>query len=91
MNSGNTFPFAARLELQTFRGIGDYPATPTGGPVKPVVELVVDYSVPDVSNPLIEICLMQGPQLIQTHFKRVDNSTAVCRQLPRLKETGLTE
>lgn len=77
MNSGNTFPFAARRGLQAFRRIGDYPATSTGRPVKEFVELVVDYSVADIAKHVIEIRRMTGPQVIETLFKRVDKRNAV--------------
>lgn len=70
MNSGNTFPFPTRRGLDTFKRIGDYPATKTGRPVKEVVELVVDYSVPDIAQHVVQVRRMKEPQIIKTLYMR---------------------
>lgn len=70
MNSGNTFPFAARRGLHTFKRISDYPTTNTGRPVKEVVELVVDFSVPDIAEHVVQVRRMKGQQIIKTLYMR---------------------
>jgi hypothetical protein len=68
MNSGNTFPMPFPRGMQTFQRIENYSAKPNGGPSKEVVELVVDYSVPDIAKHVIEIRRMKGTQVIQKMF-----------------------
>lgn len=70
MNSGNTFPFPARRGLNTFKRISDYAATNTGRPVKEVVELVVDDSVPDIAQHVVHVRRMKGQQIIKTLYMR---------------------
>lgn len=60
MNSGNTFPVPHKRGARTFRRISDYPVRKNGRPEKEVVELVVDYSVPDVASYVIEAWRMKN-------------------------------
>ena len=60
MNSGNTFPFPVSRGMDTFKRIGDYPVNSKGSPIKEVVELVVDYRVPDIADHIIEVRRMKG-------------------------------
>jgi hypothetical protein len=64
MNSGNTFPIPHRRNLDTFRRIKDYPVKRSGGPEKPVVEVVTDYSVPDISKFVVGVRRMRGAEVI---------------------------
>lgn len=62
MNSGNTLPFPLPRDPSIFRRIADYPVKRTGAPVKEVVELVVDYAVPDIAHHVLDVARMQGDQ-----------------------------
>jgi hypothetical protein len=59
INSGATLFNPAPRGIDTFRSIADYPAKERGpmkgGPAKPVVELTVDYSVPEVAGLVDEV------------------------------------
>ena len=65
MNSGNTFPFPVPRGIDTFKRIGDYPVNSKGTPIKEVVELVVDYSVPDIADHVIEVRRMKGSEVLK--------------------------
>ena len=60
MNSGNTFPMPHKRGANTFCRVSDYPSKSSGLPVKPVVEFLVDHSVPDISDHVIEIRHIAG-------------------------------
>ncbi|MFK4073688.1 DUF7002 family protein [Ectopseudomonas khazarica] len=64
MNSGNTWPVPHRRGKDIFRRIPDYPVKRSGGPVKKVVELVVDYAVPNISDFVIEVRRMRGSEVL---------------------------
>lgn len=55
LNSGNTFPMPHRREVADFCTIEDYPCRRSGKPVKPVVEVTVDYAVPDIARHVVEV------------------------------------
>lgn len=65
MNSGNTFPIPHRRGGDTFRRIGDYPSKKNGQPRKEVVEVVVDYSIPDIARHVIAVRRMRGDQVLR--------------------------
>lgn len=50
MNSGNTTPWAHPRGFDVFYRIADYPVKASGQPKKEVAEVVLDYSVLDISN-----------------------------------------
>lgn len=60
MNSGNTLPIPHYRDETIFKRIPDYPVNRVGTPLKEVVELVVDYSVPDIANHVIDVTRVQG-------------------------------
>jgi hypothetical protein len=60
MNSGNTFPYPHRRDLSIFRTIHDYPVKKNGAPLKPVAELTVEYSVPDIANFVVDVATIKG-------------------------------
>lgn len=61
MNSGNTFPMPHARTLRDFMTIANYPARPrSGGPIKKVVEVVTDYSIPNIKDYVIEVRSIQG-------------------------------
>lgn len=64
MNSGNTMPIPHRRGRDVFRRIPDYPVKRSGKPAKPVVELVVDYAVPDIANFVVEVRRMKGSEVL---------------------------
>lgn len=66
MNSGNTFPMPHRRGATTFRRIADYPCDPNGKPVREVVEVVVDYSIPDIAQHVTEVRRMKGRTVLGT-------------------------
>jgi hypothetical protein len=66
MNSGNTFPIPHRRGGSTFRRIPDYPTKKSGMPTKEVVEVVVDYRVPDIAKHVVAVRRMRGDEVLQT-------------------------
>lgn len=66
MNSGNTLPIPHWRDPSIFKRISDYPVNRAGNPIKEVVELVVDYSVPDISAHVVAVTRMQGDQSFGT-------------------------
>lgn len=65
MNSGNTWPIPHRRDKEIFHRIADYPVKPSGKPVKNVVELVVDYSVPNIADYVVEVRRMRGGEVLK--------------------------
>lgn len=55
MNSGCTIPFPHKRSLKTFRRIAEYPYASRKRNRDPIVELAVDYSVPDICDFVIEV------------------------------------
>lgn len=64
MNSGNTWPMPHPRGIDVFKRIPNYPANTRGKPVKRVVELVVDHSVPDMARYVVEVRRMRGSELL---------------------------
>lgn len=64
MNSGNTWPMPHRRGTEIFHRIPDYPVKRSGNPDKNVVELVVDYAVPDIANFVLEVRRMRGSEVL---------------------------
>lgn len=64
MNSGNTWPVPHPRGMDVFKRIADYPAKPSGAPLKEVVEVVVDYSIPDIANYVTEVRRMKGREIL---------------------------
>ncbi|MBK5373326.1 hypothetical protein JFT81_01590 [Pseudomonas sp. TH43] len=65
MNSGNTFPMPHARGLEDFMSISDYPVKPrSGAPVKKVVEVVTDYSIPNIKDYVIEVRSIQGQTVL---------------------------
>lgn len=65
MNSGNTWPVPHPRGMNDFLRIDDYPAkVRTGGPAKEVVEVVVDYSVPDIADFVTQVRRMKGKDVL---------------------------
>jgi hypothetical protein len=60
MNSGNTLPIPHYRDESIFKRIPDYPVNSVGTPLKAVVELVVDYSVPDIANHVVDVTRVKG-------------------------------
>jgi hypothetical protein len=64
MNSGNTFPYPQPRGKDLFKRISDYPSKKNGKPAKDIVEVVVDYSVPDIRNFVVNVQRMRGDEVI---------------------------
>lgn len=65
MNSGNTFPMPHPRGVGDFMTIDAYPAKPrTGGPVKRVVEVVTDYSIPNIKDYVTEVRSICGRDIL---------------------------
>jgi hypothetical protein len=64
MNSGNTWPIPHRRGTEVFRRIADYPVKASGRPAKAVVELVVDYAVPNIADYVLEVRRMKGSEVL---------------------------
>ena len=62
MNSGNTWPWPHIRGSDTFCRIPDYPIKRSGNPYTEVVELVVDYSVPNISDYVIDVRRIKGDE-----------------------------
>lgn len=61
MNSGNTWPLPHARGMDDFKRITDYPTKKrSGAPHKEVVEVVVDYSIPDIADYVVEVRRMRG-------------------------------
>lgn len=66
MNSGNTFPMPHIRSLSTFQRIANYPTKRNGSPQKEVVEVVVDYSIPDIAGFVMEVRRIKGREVLGT-------------------------
>lgn len=65
MNSGNTWPVPHPRGMMDFLRIPDYPTKrQSGAPLKEVVEVVVDYSIPDIAKYVVEVRRMQGNKVL---------------------------
>jgi hypothetical protein len=65
MNSGNTFPVPHPRGMADFMRIADYPAKKrTGAPAKEVVEIVFDYSIPDITTYVTEVRRIKGKEIL---------------------------
>jgi hypothetical protein len=65
MNSGNTWPVPHPRGMDDFKRIADYPTKArSGAPLKEVVEVVVDYSIPDIAQYVLEVRRMQGKSVL---------------------------
>lgn len=60
MNSGNTFPMPFPRDETIFKRIDDYPVNRRNNPTKNIVEVLVDYSVPDIASHVVEVWRMRG-------------------------------
>jgi hypothetical protein len=66
MNSGNTWPVPHRRGMADFMRIQDYPTRrSSGAPLKEVVEVVVDYSIPNIAKFVIEVRRMKGKEMLE--------------------------
>jgi len=79
INSGTTKPFpstASRRGRATFLPIADYPYAQWRAngrkPGERVVELTVDYSIPDIARFVRRVDRMQGSTVLGTHYGRPD-------------------
>lgn len=70
MNSGNTLPIPHYRDETIFKRIPDYPVNGAGTPLKEVVELVVDYSVPDIANHVVDVTRVKGDVELGVIWKR---------------------
>lgn len=65
MNSGNTWPVPHERGMADFKRIADYPTKQrSGAPAKEVVEVVVDYSIPDIAEYVLEVRRMKGKDVL---------------------------
>lgn len=64
MNSGNTFPMWLPRGLNDFKSIDAYPVKSSGDPEKAVVEVVVDYAVPDLAKYVVQVRRMKSKEVL---------------------------
>jgi hypothetical protein len=64
MNSGNTWPMPHARDVGVFQPIDTYSTRPNGAPRKEVVEVVVEYSVPDIAKHVVEVRRMRGGEVL---------------------------
>lgn len=73
MNSGCSIPFVHKRGLSTFRRISDYPyANRKSRGLEPVVELVVDYAVPDIKEFVLRVDFMACNKTPRTIWRQGD-------------------
>ncbi len=60
MNSGNTFPYPHERDFDIFKSIEAYPVNTKGNPVKPVAEFTLHYSVPNISDYVLDVETTKG-------------------------------
>lgn len=70
INSGQTGRFAHSRGVTTFQRIPDYPARRSGSPAKEVVELVVDYAVPDIARQVVCVERMRSDEVLGLIWER---------------------
>jgi hypothetical protein len=70
MNSGCTIPFPHKRDLETFRRIAEYPYASRKRNRDPIVELAVDYSVPDIRDFVTEVRESGAGQRTKLAWKR---------------------
>lgn len=70
MNSGNTWPIPHRRDAEIFKRIPDYPVNNAGNPAKEVVELVIDYAVPDIANHVVDVRRMRADEVLGIVWSR---------------------
>ena len=70
MNSGCTIPFPHKRDLKTFRRIAEYPYPDRKWNRDPIVELAVDYGVPDICHFVTEVREAGAGQGIKIVWKR---------------------
>lgn len=58
------WPMPHRRGAGVFQSIADYPVRPNGAPIKEVVEIVVEHSVPDIARHVIEVRRMKGADVL---------------------------
>ena len=66
MNSGNTLPYWHARGIADFHAIHQYPVKKSGAPLKPVVEVVVHYAIPDISKYVVDVRRMRGDKVLST-------------------------
>lgn len=65
MNSGNTFPMWHARGMDTFKRIANYPTKKRSeAPAKKVVEVVVDYHIPNIADFVVEVRSIQGKNIL---------------------------
>lgn len=69
MNSGNTLPIPHHRNVHIFKRIQEFPVKNNGKPEKAVVEVLVDYSVPDVAEHTLEVVRMKRDRVIRRIWK----------------------
>ena len=70
MNSGNTWPMPHPRDASIFKPIDEYPVRPSGLPQKEVVELVIEYGVPDIKDHVLEVTRMRGSEELGSLWRR---------------------
>ena len=70
INSGCTIPFPHKRGLKTFRRIAEYPYATRKRNRNPIIELAVDYSVPDIRDFVIEVKEAGAGQPTKVVWKR---------------------
>jgi hypothetical protein len=69
INSGSTYLVPAKRNYSSFKTIEEWPTKASGLPLKPIVEVTVDYQVPNIVNHVTKVVSMRGPNVIDTIFE----------------------
>lgn len=70
MNSGNTWPMPHARGKDSFRRIELYPVKSNQNPVKEVVEVLIDHSVPDIANHTLAVHRMRADEILAQIWAR---------------------
>lgn len=70
MNTGSTVRFAHPRGRDTFKRLGEWPVKPNGAPAKEVVELAVEYAVPDIADVTVRVERWRGPTKLETIYDK---------------------
>jgi hypothetical protein len=70
MNPGNAWPMPHARGKNIFQRIGAYPTKKNAKPVKKVVEVLVDHSVPDITDHVVAVRRMKGDEILAQIWTR---------------------
>lgn len=67
LNSGSTTPYGTDRDFSIFLPISSYPVNTKGNPRREVAEVLLDYSVSDIANHVVDVKRMRGDVVTRRH------------------------